>query len=243
MIIALEKDDGSVHLFNSAREVEAVFETIDVENGEYEFCDETGQRFVAEIVKPVGFFRAGSYRLHPTDSPNRELLSGLLARSCYVARGMSGIQNIDELRKAYGLNTEIPPSSDSLVRPRSTFWRCGSCRWAWLFLIPVLASLVGLPLQLQGDLPYKISTATYVLGILGWFFMFCGMYAQERQSKWSRLFYIFVTVILIGETGYRLWLGQSSFPFIIFNLIIIWIAIAFVRSCPPLRRKRSVDSP
>src|SRR5271168_4520103 len=51
MIIALEKDNGSLFLFASIAEAEAEFEGIDVENEEYEYCDHTGQRLIGEFIK------------------------------------------------------------------------------------------------------------------------------------------------------------------------------------------------
>ena len=101
MVIVLEKDDGSLFLFDSISDAEAAFEAIDVENGEYEFCDDAGQRFVAEIVAPVRAFRAGSYRLHPSGSPDKELVSHLVARASCLVRAGAGIQSIDELRRTY----------------------------------------------------------------------------------------------------------------------------------------------
>jgi len=103
MVIVLEKDDGSCFLFASVTEAEAEaeFEAIDVENGEYEFCDHTGQRFVAEITAPVRAFRAGSYRLRPSGAPDREAVSRLVARASCLARGISEIQSIDDLRRTY----------------------------------------------------------------------------------------------------------------------------------------------
>jgi hypothetical protein len=101
MVIALEKDDGSLFLFDSIGEAEAEFEAIDVENSEYEFCDHTGQRFVAEITAPVRAFRAGSYRLQPIGTPDGQLVSRLVAQASCLARAVSGIQSIDDLRRTY----------------------------------------------------------------------------------------------------------------------------------------------
>jgi hypothetical protein len=101
MVIALEKDDGSLFLFSSISEAEAEFEAIDVENGEYEFCDDTGQQFVAEMIELVRAFRAGSYRLQPHGAPDREHVSRLIARATCLARGAAKIQSIDDLRRRY----------------------------------------------------------------------------------------------------------------------------------------------
>jgi hypothetical protein len=101
MIFALEKDDGSLFVFESVTQAEAEFEAIDVENGEYEFCDHTGQRFIAELTAPARAFRAGSYRLRPSNSRDTELLSRLLARATCLVRSLGDFHTIDDLRRVY----------------------------------------------------------------------------------------------------------------------------------------------
>ena len=101
MIIALEKDDGSLFVLPTVAKAEAEFETIDVENGEYEFCDETGQRFVAEIVAPPSAFRGGSYRLRPSGTPDRDFIRQLVVRATNLSRSTPDIQSIDDLAKFY----------------------------------------------------------------------------------------------------------------------------------------------
>src|SRR5687768_8041949 len=99
MILALEKYDGSLFLFASAADAESYFEAVDVENGEYEFCDHTGQRLVGEIIAPVTAFRAGSFRLQSVGAPDRVIASDLVARATCLARGVDQIQSIDDLRR------------------------------------------------------------------------------------------------------------------------------------------------
>ena len=54
MILVLEINGALLHLFSSAAEVESYVEAIDVENSEYEFCDDSGQRFVSPpTAKPA----------------------------------------------------------------------------------------------------------------------------------------------------------------------------------------------
>jgi hypothetical protein len=106
----------------------------------------------------------------------------------------------------------------------------------WLFLIPVLALLAGLPSQLHGTLPYHISTASYILSIFGWLFTFCGIFAMSRASRWSQLFFAFVGLVVIVDIGYRLWVGPRSLLHFIFDLVVIWVAIALVRSFPSAKQ-------
>jgi hypothetical protein len=65
MILVLEINGALLHLFSSAAEVESYVEAIDVENSEYEFCDDSGQRFVVEIIQLPGFIRAVVSVLRP----------------------------------------------------------------------------------------------------------------------------------------------------------------------------------
>jgi len=102
----------------------------------------------------------------------------------------------------------------------------------WLFLIPVLALLAGLPSQLHGHLPYQISTSSYILSIFGWLFTFCGVFALSRASRLSQLFFAFVGLVVIVDIGYRLWVGPRSWLHFVFDLVVIWVAIAMIRSYP-----------
>ncbi len=99
MILALEKDDASLHLFTCMSEAETHFEAVDVQNGEYEFCDERGQRLAPEIVNPVTTFGSGNYRLRPTGAPESALFSSLVSRARYLARCCAGIQSLEDLKK------------------------------------------------------------------------------------------------------------------------------------------------
>jgi hypothetical protein len=101
MILVLETNGCLLHLFSSVREVETHLETIDIENGEYEFCDSSGQRFVAEVVTPVSFFRSGSFRLRPDGAPGRAVLDSFLSRARSLDRECEGVTTIDDLRRRY----------------------------------------------------------------------------------------------------------------------------------------------
>jgi hypothetical protein len=100
----------------------------------------------------------------------------------------------------------------------------------WLFLIPVLALLAGLPSQLHGHVYYKISNVNYVLSIFGWLFIFCGVFALNRGSESFRIFFSAVGLIMIASIGYKLWIGQRGWIDLIFDLVVLWIAIAMVRT-------------
>jgi len=99
MILVLETNGGLLYLFSSAAEVESHFEAIDVENGEYEFCDDTGQRFVGEIVSPATKFRAGKFCLKSDGIPDRAVVVSFLSRARSLERGCDGIKSLDDLRR------------------------------------------------------------------------------------------------------------------------------------------------
>lgn len=77
----------------------------------------------------------------------------------------------------------------------------------WLFLIPVLLLLAGLPFQIYGHLPYRISTVSYVLSLIGWTFSFCGILALSRGSKRCVWFFVLVAVTVIVRAIYGFWGG------------------------------------
>jgi hypothetical protein len=99
MILVLETNGSLLYLFSSVGEAESHLEAIDIENHEYEFCDDTGQRFVAEMTAPVTALRAGSFRLRPDGLPDKAVVSSFLSQARSLARGCDGVKTLDELRR------------------------------------------------------------------------------------------------------------------------------------------------
>jgi len=99
MILVLETNGGLLYLFSSAAESESYLEAIDIENREYEFCDETGQRFVAELTAPVTALSAGGFRLRPDGLPDKAVVASFLGRARSLERGCDGVKTLDDLRK------------------------------------------------------------------------------------------------------------------------------------------------
>jgi len=56
-MMMLLTDSREIAIFDSPQEPPTWIETIDVENHEYRFCDDRGQRYVGVVVEPVGLFR------------------------------------------------------------------------------------------------------------------------------------------------------------------------------------------
>lgn len=99
MVLVLENNGNLLYLFSSVLEAESRLEAIDVENQEYEFCDDVGQRFVGEITAPVTMLRSGSFRLHPEGLPDRTIIESFLNRARSLDRVCNGIKSLDDLRK------------------------------------------------------------------------------------------------------------------------------------------------
>lgn len=102
MILVFETNGSLLHLFSSVSEAESRLEGIDIKNGEYEFCDDMGQRFVGEIVAPVTSFRAGSFHLKPDGAPDKAVVASFLFRTRSLERACDGVRSLNDLRKAHG---------------------------------------------------------------------------------------------------------------------------------------------
>ena len=97
MLIVLDKD-CEVHLFASITEAQRELEAIDVENLEFEFCDDRGQRFRPQITSPVTAFRAGAFALHPDGSPDKVLPLSILARAVHLGTRSGHIKSLGDLK-------------------------------------------------------------------------------------------------------------------------------------------------
>jgi hypothetical protein len=73
--------DNTVGIYDSVADAESHLETIDVEGGEYEFCDETGQSYFGDVLKPVEKFRSGEFRIVPRGMRDPSLPASFLSRA------------------------------------------------------------------------------------------------------------------------------------------------------------------
>ena len=69
-MILMLGDDRILEIFDSPDDPPRRLEAIDVENGEYRFCDEKGQRYVGVITRPIGRFSPGAFELRPEGPPD-----------------------------------------------------------------------------------------------------------------------------------------------------------------------------
>jgi hypothetical protein len=107
MMIML-RDDQVIEIFRSADAPPSWIEAIDIENGEYRFCDERGQWYTGEITRPSGWFKAAEFRLRPEGSLS-------LDNALELIKGAQGIEPNDEfpdlesLRRYLTKRSEEPP--------------------------------------------------------------------------------------------------------------------------------------
>jgi hypothetical protein len=98
MILAIDTH-GVLFLFDAEEQVLKALETVDIENHEYEFCDDTGQKFVAEITKPVTRFRGGAFKLVPVGHPDRSLPLAFANKARELGNTYPGVSDLDDLKK------------------------------------------------------------------------------------------------------------------------------------------------
>ena len=68
-MILMLRDDNIIEIFESPADLPRQLEAIDIENEEYRFCDERGQRYVGFITRKVGVFTRGAFELRPEGQP------------------------------------------------------------------------------------------------------------------------------------------------------------------------------
>ena len=85
MMIML-RDDPVIEVFDSPDHPPSWIEAIDIENREYRFCDDTGQRYVGVITRPSGWFRQAEFELRPEGSADMKNLLDLLDRAKTIER-------------------------------------------------------------------------------------------------------------------------------------------------------------
>ena len=107
----------------------------------------------------------------------------------------------------------------------------------FLFLIPVLVLLAGLPSQLHGTLPYHISTFSYIASIFGWTLMFGAILTQFRCPEWGRIFWILVALNVVVSAAHSLWIGQNGVVHFLFELVAAYICVAIAFAVLPIRKK------
>jgi hypothetical protein len=96
MLLVLDSD-RELYLFATIPEAEADLEAIDIESEEYDFCDESGQRFRAEITSPVRGVQSGAFQLVSEGEPDASLPLTFWASARHLAKGCGEIMTLDDL--------------------------------------------------------------------------------------------------------------------------------------------------
>ena len=97
MLLVIDRDN-TVGIYSSVADAEAQLETIDVELGEYDFCDETGQPYVGEMLQTVGKFRNGKFRIVPRGTRDPALPGTFLSRAVECHSRLPGLKTLEDAR-------------------------------------------------------------------------------------------------------------------------------------------------
>jgi hypothetical protein len=100
MLLVLDRDN-CLDLFESVEAAEKELETIDIENKEYEICDDTGQRFVGDVLAAATTFGAGRFRLVPAGPPEAALPFQIVTRAQLLGGPLNDLKNIEDLRRKF----------------------------------------------------------------------------------------------------------------------------------------------
>src|SRR6516225_1461194 len=93
------RDDGIIETQESHAAPPDWVEWIDVENGEYEFCDDTGQRYCGALLQSIGFFRREKVGLVPDGEAHRDHILSLVDRAKGVDSKRSKFPDLDSIRR------------------------------------------------------------------------------------------------------------------------------------------------
>ena len=78
------RDEPVIEIFDSPDNPPGWIETIDIENNEYQFCDDDGRRYVGVIARPSGWFRPPLFELKPVGSPDLANALALVDRAIAI---------------------------------------------------------------------------------------------------------------------------------------------------------------
>lgn len=97
MLLVLDHD-GCLSVHESIGDAEAHLETIDIENGEYRFCDETGQPYVGEVVQPARTLERGTFRILAQGARDPSLPAAFVAQASEFSSSVPGLNSLDDAR-------------------------------------------------------------------------------------------------------------------------------------------------
>jgi hypothetical protein len=91
------RDDRVIEVFDSFEHPPVWIESIDVENGEYQFCDDKGQRFVGVVGRHTLVTQA-EWHLRPTGEPDIRNALGLVEKAVMIESN-SHFPDLDSLKR------------------------------------------------------------------------------------------------------------------------------------------------
>jgi hypothetical protein len=97
MMITL-RDDAVIEVFDSPDHPPSWIEGVDVENGEYQFCDEHGQRYVGVVTRPSTWRKQPEFVLRPEGVPDLNNALALIDRA-QVIEPNHQFPDLETLRK------------------------------------------------------------------------------------------------------------------------------------------------
>lgn len=100
MLLVLDRDNY-LHVYDSVEQAERDLETIDVELGEYEFCDECGQPYIGDVLEPVETFRSGRFRIVPRGPRDPGLPAKFVSRARECSSRVSGMKSLADARARF----------------------------------------------------------------------------------------------------------------------------------------------
>lgn len=78
------RDDSVIEVFASSDNPPHWIESIDIENEEYSFFDDNGQRYAGIITQPAGWFRPAVFVLRPLGAPDMANAISLVDRAVEI---------------------------------------------------------------------------------------------------------------------------------------------------------------
>lgn len=78
------RDDPVIEVFDTPEKPPNWIEAIDIENEEYSFCDDHGQRYVGVVTQLEGWSRPASFELRPVGAPDIAIAIALVDRAVAI---------------------------------------------------------------------------------------------------------------------------------------------------------------
>lgn len=95
-MIIIKDTDNEIYLFNSIEEAENHLEAIDIENNEYEACDDESFIYEFNLIKPPGLMGFGKFKIIKTEEKDADL-----PKQYFLSYGKLFSKSEEELNSIY----------------------------------------------------------------------------------------------------------------------------------------------